>query len=315
MAYRLSMDDRPGLSLRACAIEQIEQAAEHLEQARRHEEDSVEAIHGARKALKRTRSALRLVATGPGRGVARREDVRLRDCARALSGTRDADVMAATVEALAERYTGQMAAGTFTAVREQLAVGGAGVRAGLEPLVLAETQTLGSVAESLAQWPVEDVTWKHVLSGVERSYARGRKGFARARRSPTVEDLHDWRKRVKDLDFQQRLLHDAWPQVLSAHAREAHRLSELLGEDHDLAVLGTLLVVEHGPAQRVAADTQPLLDVIARRRADLQGRAQVLGGRVYADPPPDFAGRLRRLVRVARRQVGEERGATGGVPA
>ncbi len=314
MAYRLSMEDRPGLSLRACAIEQIEQAAEHLEQARR-QQDPVEAIHGARKALKRTRSALRLAQTGPGRGVARREDGRLRDCGRALSGTRDADVMAATMEALAERYTGQMAAGTFTAVREQLAVRGDGVRAGLEPLVLGETETLRSVAERLVQWPVEDVTWKHLLSGVERSYARGRKAFARAGRNPTVDDLHDWRKRVKDLDFQQRLLHDAWPQVLSAHAREAHRLSELLGEDHDLAVLGALLEGEHGPAQRVAADTEPLLDVIARRRSDLQGRAQVLGRRVYGDPPADFAGRLGRLVKAARRQVGEERGATGRVLA
>lgn len=314
MAYRLSMDDRPGDSLRACAIEQIEQAAEHLGEARR-QQDPVEAIHGARKALKRTRSVLRLVESGPGRSVARREDRRLRDRGRALSGTRDADVMAATVEALTERYTGQMPASTFASVREQLAVRGDGVRAGLEPLVLGETEALRSVAERLAQWPVEDVTWRHVLAGVERTYRRGRKAFARVRRAPAVDNLHEWRKRVKDLDFQQRLLHDAWPQVLSAHAREAHRLSELLGEDHDLAILAALLEVEHGPAQQVAADTDPLLEVIARRRADLQGRAQVLGRRVYADPPSDFARRLRRLVKAARLKAGEERGAAGGVPA
>jgi len=313
VAYRLSFDDGPGHSLRACAVVQIEQAAEHLEQARRLE-DPIEAIHDARKALKRTRSALRLVQSGPGRSVARQEDRHVRDCGRALSGTRDADVMAATVEALGERYAGQMAASTFASVRDRLAVRGDGVRAGLEPLVLGEAETLRAVAERLAQWPVEDVTWRHVLAGVERSYARGRKDFSRARRDPTVENLHEWRKRVKDLDFQQRLLHDAWPQVLSAHAREAHRLSELLGEDHDLAVLEALLGVEHGPAQQVAADTGPLTDVIARRRADLQGRARVLGRRVYAEAPADLARRLRRLVKAARRQAREERGVASGVP-
>ena len=42
---------------------------------------------------------------------------------------------------------------------------------------------------------------------------------------------------MKDLWYQERLLEDTWPGVMKAQAKEAKKLSKLLGEDHDLAVL------------------------------------------------------------------------------
>ena len=76
-----------------------------------------------------------------------------------------------------------------------------------------------------------------LAESLERTYARGRDAFARADRKPTTTNLHEWRKRVKDLWYQQRLLEDTWPGVMKAQAKEAKTLSKLLGEDHDLAVL------------------------------------------------------------------------------
>ena len=61
-------------------------------------------MHGARKDLKKTRALLRLVRPAlPGK-VYRRENRELRDIARALSSTRDADVLVAVVDGLHKRY-------------------------------------------------------------------------------------------------------------------------------------------------------------------------------------------------------------------
>ena len=45
-----------------------------------------------------------------------------------------------------------------------------------------------------------------IESGLLRSYRDGRKAFAQARREPSIEALHTWRKRVKDLWYHERLL-------------------------------------------------------------------------------------------------------------
>jgi CHAD domain-containing protein len=54
---------------------------------------------------------------------------------------------------------------------------------------------------------------------------------------PTVENFHEWRKRVKYYRYQLKLLRDFWKPVMEALRREAVKLSDDLGDDHDLAVL------------------------------------------------------------------------------
>ena len=51
---------------------------------------------------------------------------------------------------------------------------------------------------------------------------------------------------MKDLWYQQRLLEETWPGVMKAQAKEAKKLSKLLGEDHDLAVLAETLRTDPG---------------------------------------------------------------------
>jgi CHAD domain-containing protein len=118
------------------------------------------------------------------------------------------------------------------------------------------------------------------------TYRSGRRAFARAEDEPTTEHLHEWRKRVKDLWYQQRLLKRAWPGVMKALAAEAKSLSKLLGSDHDLAVLAAEL-----------PDDDVLRPLIADRRAELQDEAWTLGRRLYAESPKAFRKRLRRYVR------------------
>ena len=307
MTYRLSLNDEVGDALRTVARDELEAASRGLGDG--HADDPVEAVHDARKRLKKTRSALRLARPAMRGGEYRTENRLLRDRGRALSGARDADVMVETVDALAERFAGQAPAALFDAVRVRLAERAAAVREGAEDDVVRQAAELGTLAARVDEWPLERSSADTLVRGLERSYARGRDAFERAERRPTTTNLHELRKRVKDLWYQERLLGDAWPGMMKANARESKALSRLLGDDHDLAVLEAVLADEE-VTRDVAADVGELLELIAHRRDELLAEILALGRRVYAEPPKAFRRRMRRYLRLA---ISEPPPATVGV--
>ncbi|MGI8803763.1 MAG: CHAD domain-containing protein, partial [Solirubrobacteraceae bacterium] len=164
----------------------------------------------------------------------------------------------------------------------------------------AAVATLDAVAARIDDWPLAGCAWKTVAAWMEEAYRRGRHTFAAADDDPTVERLHDWRKRVKDIWYHQRLTCPAWPEVIGAQSEEAHRLSEILGDDHDLAVLAELLGADVGSRPTVPIDPEPLLGLIAERRAELVAGARHLGTLIYAERGTAFGQRVRRYLEHAR---------------
>jgi CHAD domain-containing protein len=263
MAYSLSLDDLAA-SVKRVAGEQLGTAADGLEQP----DDPVEAVHDARKRLKKTRSLLRLARPAMRPDAFRAYNRELRDQGRALSGARDADVMVETVDVLAEHNTRRVKRAHFMAVRGRFVAGAAGE--------LPEHR-VPALAGGVDHWPLGGVSAETILDAVTTTYRRGRKAAAKP---ATDENLHEWRKRVKDLWYQARLL------SIKRVARDAKKLSKLLGSDHDLATLSTEL-----PAD------DPLQPLIDDRRAALQKRARTLGARVYEDSPKAFRKRVRKRLR------------------
>jgi CHAD domain-containing protein len=235
------------------------------------------------------------VRPGMGTKTYRRENRTLRDAARSVAHVRDADVMVETVDGLHERFAGQLPARAFERLHSRLGEdaersrGQANGRLGTELIDALEV-----VAGRVDDWPLDDAGWSVARKGIARAYRRGRKAFASADADPTTENLHEWRKRVKDLWYHQRLLKPAWPAVLGAQADEAHTLSDLLGDDHDLAVLADRLR-DDPPTE----DTEEVLELLERRRAELLAQVRALGRRVYAEKPKQFARRLKRYLRAA----------------
>ena len=113
-----------------------------------------------------------------------------------------------------------------------------------------------------------------------------------ALKDPSDEKLHEWRKRVKDLRYQLELLEPVWPDVMKATAEQANVLSDLLGDDHDLAVLRELLGGElKDVLSKEASETlQALID---RKRADLQHSSASLSEKLFAESPKQFESRLK----------------------
>src|SRR4051794_40772557 len=293
MAYKLDLNADLFATARTTSREQLEGGVEVLREEQ--DDDPVGAVHEARKNVKKSRALLRLVRPGMRDKVYRRDNRTLRDAARTVAHVRDADVMVETLEALHERFADEVPDKALKELRGRLQKDADKSRAEAGGEVGAElSEALEVVAGRVGDWPFDGAGWGVACKGVERAYRRGRRAFAVADDDPTTENLHEWRKRVKDLWYHQRLLRPAWPSVLGAQADEAHTLSDLLGDDHDLAVLADRLR-DDPPTE----DTEEVLELLERRRTELLAQVRALGRRVYAEKPKQFARRLKRYLRAA----------------
>ena len=97
-AYSLEIGEPVPNEIARIARGRIDDALDELSGAT--ESSPEDAVHGARKDMKKLRALLRLVRGEIGEKVYRHEMATFRDAGRELSGVRDADVMLATLESL-----------------------------------------------------------------------------------------------------------------------------------------------------------------------------------------------------------------------
>jgi CHAD domain-containing protein len=336
---RLGLASREGLGegLQRMALGQLDIAIEMLGRLK-HEDSPEHAVHEARKALKRLRAMLRLLEPELGEQVYAREDATVRDAGRRLSGSRDAEVLLATLDSLTECHADKLA-GRGGVVRLRAHLRSERDRAWRATLGDASAGML--TLEELRACRVRVAAWELarrdgvelVRPGFTRIYRQGRKRYRRAvrGRGERTLALHRWRKRVKDLRYAAEALQ--WREVegkdrvkpkgrgarrraarankqaawLGRLAQRADDLGELLGQEHDLAVLGEhvrTLAAARGPAPRVGARTRKLiLKLIAARRRKLRGRALRAGERLYRPSPAQLASRLASAHRRGRAPI------------
>jgi CHAD domain-containing protein len=290
-AYRLKRSEAVADGVRRIARGRAESAREQLSGAGEGEE-LAEAIHAARKEMKKLRAVLRLVREGLGEETFAAENRRYRDAGRLLAATRDAEVKVETLAALEERFGEEMPQApsrewrlTLEAERDEVAGAAAGeVRARIE----AARATLAQGIAAIPGWPLDAGSWKLIEPGLLRSYRRGRREWKRTRARASAESVHQWRKRVKDLWYQLRIVRKAWPATIDEMATRAHELADLLGDHHDLTVLAADLR-ERAEIEDRAALASP----IERRQDELLGEALELGARLFAEKPKAFRSRMR----------------------
>ena len=273
-SYRFLEEEAVPEGLRRIAGGRIDHALDEL--GGKTDSSHEDAVHEARKDMKKLRAVLRLARDELGDEVYRRENEGFRDAARKLSGVRDADVMLGTLKSLD---------GSFPQLRDSLKEHRRNARRGdTADEVIA---TLVDARERVEEWPLERDGFEALEGGLRRIYRRGRRAWQAVEEEPTTENLHEWRKREKDLWYHLTLLREAWPPLLKPTADEAHELSDRLGDDHDLAVL---LEWAH---RHAAGDVLEGFDeAVERRREALQGEALDLGRRLYAERPRAFVARL-----------------------
>jgi CHAD domain-containing protein len=99
-----------------------------------------------------------------------------------------------------------------------------------------------------------------------------------------TEGLHELRKRVEDLWYAAQVVRPAAPKKMKRIARRAHVLSNLIGEDHDLAILAQRAAERRDCFDDEAAVGE-LAKLIERRRDELQREAMELAQRLFRKKP------------------------------
>jgi CHAD domain-containing protein len=285
MAFRFKLGEPFDEGSRRIAVEQIERAQGSLHDKR----DQAVSVHETRKSLKRLRALLRLIRPAMGEQAFKAENSQLRDIGLSLSGARDRHVLLETVDKL-ERAGRFGRKGLAESLRQAIAAAnGEGAPLGTRGALarLAETK------KRLADLQISGTGFEVVAPGLERSYRRARRAFSAAYREPSDEAFHEWRKGAQAHWRQMTLLSRAWPDYLGARAAEARNLSQLLGDDHDLAVLVAFVHSDAGAALR--GEQAALIERAARQRqGELRLTARPYGERLFTDAPK----RLRRNIGV-----------------
>jgi CHAD domain-containing protein len=140
----------------------------------------------------------------------------------------------------------------------------------------------------IPSWPIGADSRRLIEPGIKRCYRDGCKALGRVHADGSADNVHEFRKRSKDLWYQLRLLRNAWPEVLEPTAEEAHHLADLLGDHHDLAVLAEDLDARAG----TVASRDQFQELIRARQAEFLEQALGLGARLYAEKPKNFQSRL-----------------------
>lgn len=283
MAFRLKLDDRPTRNLRRVCRQQIS----ILDSALAARTNTATAIHEARKCIKRVRALLRLLRPGIAPSDFEMLNSRLAEVGRELSPARDRDVLVALISTLsAAPYD---LAGAEVEALQKLARGsGQSHRPGTAGKRRAGLRKqIAEIATRLSELLIEPNEQSVVFNGLEDSYRRCRRTFARAYDDPSDEAFHDWRKDVQRHWRQCVLLKRIWPDYMQTRIVLARQIGEELGRDQDLGLL-VGLIEQVPPGSLDQALREKILAETNRQRAAIRAAAAPLGQRMLAAKPRHF---------------------------
>jgi len=289
MSYRLEARESVQEGVRRIAGEQVGKALALLDDA---SVDAHEKVHETRKRCKKVRGLLRL-ARPAFEDTYDRENDWYRDAARELSDLRDAQAFLECFDALMDRYEERVDRRRYAAIRATLVE---------RRDALAKAQDvharLARVRDMLKaghhridDWQLDEEGFAAFAPGAAKTYRRGREAMATAYDDPSGASFHEWRKRSKYHRFHCRLLRELWKPVLSSHRDEAKRLSDLLGDSHDIAALRSVLLDEEARFG-CRENLGDLLELLEERRQELRAWARPLGRAVFAEKPKRWNDRL-----------------------
>ncbi len=290
MSYRLYRNESVEAGIRRIATEQVDKALHEIDDDAL---DRHETVHQVRKRCKKLRALARLVR--PAFPDYRRINGIYRDAARELSSVRDIHVVVETLDHLVERFDDTVDVEAFRGLREKLA----GLRdaqgtdrEGIDARLARFRDTMAASRADIADWTLRADGGRAVAAGARKTYRRARKAMTRAEDAPTTAVFHEWRKRMKYHWYHARLLKGCWPGLVKPWAKAAHRMSDVLGDEHDLAVLHATLLADPDHFADEAT-LQALTALIERRRAELRARAFQRGRFLLFDKPKRLEARVR----------------------
>ena len=163
----------------------------------------------------------------------KKTDRRLRDLGRRLARPRDIVVQVQTFRILGTRLSRELPAGLLERVRDV----GEQLRSKLDEKSVEKelrrtARALRQLRRRLRKFPVKHGR-RAIGKGITRTYRRARRALANVHADPTPERFHEWRKRVKLLSNELKIIGPAVPELATRYAPKVEKLGEILGQVHD----------------------------------------------------------------------------------
>ncbi|HEY4370282.1 MAG TPA: CHAD domain-containing protein [Steroidobacteraceae bacterium] len=263
-------------------------------------------VHGTRKEMKRMRAGLRLLREALGETAYRGLNRSVRDAARPLTPIRDAKVLRDALNNVLQQAGNAAQKTRPSALRQALQQEQRLSRDKLSNKDLNAISTrLQEVKQHLQRLPDSRFDRAPTDVALKRAYKKAHRAFALTEREPSNEHLHEWRKQVKYHFYELQFVQPLAPKRIDATSKQAHRLSDHLGDDHDLALLHEKIALHATQAEASAETTatDALIKELKRRRAKLQRKSYRLGKKLYADKPKQVAKQIEKYVDARRQQA------------
>jgi CHAD domain-containing protein len=293
MAFRIRRKERVDEAVRRIVRAQL-RAAIRIARAEAETASQEDRVHEVRTRLKRARAALAQVRQA-GRSAAR-DDRRLRDIAKRLARPRDLAVQAHTFRVLGTRLPAEVPEDVVRQlgrverqIRHTLAADE------VERELRRSARALRKARRRLHPWRVSG-SRRAAGDAITRTYRKARRAMRAAATEPTPERFHDWRKQVKRLWYQLRIVRGAVPELATTLIPKVERLAELLGQIHDLDCAKATIEL-HPEWLGRAQDRQAVPGLLDERRGAYERDALALAEAVFAGRVRD----VRELVEVGWR--------------
>jgi len=268
--------------------------------------DPTKTVHGIRRAFKRWRALLRMLAPFTG-DSGHQLRIEARQLARKLSVARDAQ---ASIDAIldAAEQSGKgpqvFSPRSMTTIQKRLeALRAANETEFWTPELRQEmADYLDRAAAEVSQWDLSKLDFSKLAGMLAKTYRRARASMPDSWDDPDSEDLHELRRRVIEHRYQMELIEPAWPRLGRMWVDEAQRLRTRLGKVQDLAVL----TEKAGPHQVLAPWRSKLAPLIAQRQVEHAQAARKIATRIFAEPPKTFRRRIEALWDAQEDEVGEK---------
>ena len=301
MALEMGPNESVRKAVRRIVRKQLDRILEALERPGDHDE----AVHEIRQRFKKVRAVLRLLRDELGEKTYRQQNACFRDAAQPLAELRDAMVLLKALDSVTERAAGKTSASRLAEVRKVLQADLDAARQKVledKEIFARVRQTVEEARRRLKKWTISHRGWSAMRPGLRRVYKSCRFAYAAACADATMENLHEWRKQAKYFWHQLQLLQPIFPREMQDLTEQTHKLTQLLGDDHDLAVLRVKVTAD---SARLRGDNslEGMLAALDSRRRELQEEAFSMADQVHGEKPKAFMCRLKDYWKTWRKQT------------
>ena len=288
MSLRVDLDQKISKNADRILAGRLEKCRLALQQ-----DDPHQAVHEVRKQLKKIRAFSRLMRGEIGEKSYKMTNMYYRDLGHKMSEARDAAAMLETLDLIKDSVDNKPEEKALQDIKNHLSARKSAVtrilfnRKELLDTVETDLQRAESIHDS---WKIKHNNFAAFRGGLGKTYKRCRKAMKKAYKKNTPEAFHDWRKRSKYLRYHINLLREIWHHPMKGMEKELHQLTDYLGDDHDLTVLKKQIEAMDYENKEAKAY---IINIIDRKKAELQRLARPLGEKLLLDNKKDFLNRIK----------------------